>query len=75
MNAILEGLEGVTCLIDDVLVVGKDEAEHDTRLMQALQRLETVGVMLNREKCAFRQSSVKFLSHWPRWSQGGSRGN
>ena len=47
MNAILEGLEGVTCLIDDVLVVGKDEAEHNTRLMQALQRLETVGVMLN----------------------------
>ena len=63
MNAILEGLEGVTCLIDDVLVVGKDEAEHDTRLMRVLRRLETVGVTLNREKCAFRQSSVKFLGH------------
>ena len=63
MNAILEGLEGVTCLIDDVLVVGKDEAEHDTRLMQVLQRLETVRVTFNRVKCAFRQSSVKFLGH------------
>ena len=63
MNAILEGLEGVTCLIDDVLIVGKDEAEHDTRLMRVLGRLETVGVTLNREKCAFRQSSVKFLGH------------
>ena len=62
-GAIVEGLEGVICLIDDVLVVGKDEAEHDTRLMRVLQRLETVGVTLNREKCAFRQSSVKFLGH------------
>ena len=36
MNAIVEGL------IDDVLVVGKDETEHDTRVMQVVQRLETV---------------------------------
>ena len=63
MSTILEGLEGVVCLIDDVLVIGKDEAEHDTRLMQVLERLESVGVTLNREKCAFRQSSVKFLGH------------
>ena len=63
MSTILEGLEAVVCLIDDVLVIGKDEAEHDTRLMQVLERLESVGVTLNREKCAFRQSSVKFLGH------------
>jgi len=29
MNSILEGLEGVLCLMDDVLVYGKDEAGHD----------------------------------------------
>ena len=33
MSAILEGVEGVVCLIDELLVIGKDEAEHDTRLM------------------------------------------
>ena len=63
MNSILEGLEGVVCLIDDVLVVGKDVTEHDARLLRVLERLESVGVTLNREKCVFRQSSVKFLSH------------
>jgi len=31
MNSILEGLDGVVCLMDDVLVYGKDEAEHDAR--------------------------------------------
>ena len=63
MNSILEGLEGVVCLIDNVLVVGKDEAEHDARLLRVLERLETVGATLNREKCAFKKSSVKFLGH------------
>ena len=63
MSTILEGLEGVVCLIDGVLGIGKNEAEHDTRLMQVLERLESVGVTLNRETCAFRQSSVKFLGH------------
>ena len=63
MNSILEGLEGVVCLIDDVLVVGKDVTEHDARLLRVLERLESVGVTLNREKCIFRQSSVKFLGH------------
>lgn len=63
MNPILEGLEGVICLIDDVLFVGNDVTEHDTRLIRVLKRLETAGVTLNREKCSFRQSSVKFLGH------------
>ena len=47
MSAILEGLERVICLIDDVLVIDKNEAEHDTRLMQVLKRLESVEVTLN----------------------------
>ena len=63
MSAILEGVEGVVCLIDELLVIGKDKAEHDTRLMWVLERLESVWVTLNREKCAFRQSAVKFLGH------------
>ena len=31
MSAILDGLDGVVCLIDDVLVYGKDLTEHDSR--------------------------------------------
>ena len=49
MNSILEGLEGVVCLMDDVLVTGKDEAEHDARLLQVLVRLEAVGATLSCE--------------------------
>ena len=32
MSEILQGLDGVVCLIDDILVYGKDQEEHDTHL-------------------------------------------
>ena len=63
MNQMLEGLEGVVFLVDDVLVFGSNREEHDARLSAVLQRLEKVGATLNKEKCVFHQTSVKFLGH------------
>ena len=60
MNQILEGLEGFVCLMDDVLVFGTDQEEHDRHLKAVLQRLERAGATLNRDKCEF---SIKFLGH------------
>ena len=36
MTTILSGLDGVLCLIDDVLIFGPDEKEHDERLNKVL---------------------------------------
>ena len=47
--------------MDDVLVHGKTQDEHDDRLMKVLRRLEAAGVTLNKEKCEFSRSKVKFL--------------
>ena len=63
MGKLLEGLEGVVCLIDDVLVVGADQKQHDERLTRVLERIESAGVTLNPEKCEFSKSSVRFLGH------------
>lgn len=63
MNQILEGLPGVLCLIDDILIFGQDQNEHDVRLQAALRQLQEAGVTLNPEKCAFSQHSLKFLGH------------
>ena len=38
MGKLLEDLEGVVCHMDDVLVVGKDVEQHDTRLTKVLKR-------------------------------------
>ena len=63
MSKILEGLEGVVCLMDDVLIFGKDKEEHDQRLKQVLERIQAANVTLNPSKCEFHKSTVKFLGH------------
>ena len=63
MSCILEGLKGVVCQIDDILVFGKDQDQHDGRLMVVLRIIQSVGVTLNKDKCKFSMSQVSFLGH------------
>ena len=37
MSTIVDGLSGVLCLIDDILILGKDQKECDKRLTAALE--------------------------------------
>lgn len=37
MSTMLEGLQGVLCLMDDVLVYGQDQENHDEKLQAMLQ--------------------------------------
>uniref|UniRef100_A0A147BJ81 RNA-directed DNA polymerase n=1 Tax=Ixodes ricinus TaxID=34613 RepID=A0A147BJ81_IXORI len=61
MSYILEGQDGVVNMIDDVLVFGRDSAEHDRRLAEVLDRLARAGLTLNKAKCKFGVTSVGFL--------------
>ena len=63
MSSILSGLAGVVCLMDDILVHGESQAQHDDRLVKVLYRLQESGLTLNPEKCKFSQSKVRFLGH------------
>ena len=63
MTKILCGLDGVLCLMDDVLVFGNSREEHNTRLVAALERIEAAGVTLNTDKCEFAKDHLKFLGH------------
>lgn len=63
MAEVIEGLEGVVCHIDDLLVWGCDQEEHDARLHAVLQRVEKAGITLNVEKCELSKNKVAFLGH------------
>ena len=63
MASILEGLHGVVCQIDDVLVFGTTHKEHDDRLFAVIRRLESAGITLNLGKCEFAKDKVRFLGH------------
>ena len=61
MSELLTGLEGVVCLMDDVLVGGKTQQEHNDRLEAVLNRMRAAGLTLNREKCEFSKDNIRFL--------------
>ena len=63
MSTILDNLPGVLCLMDDILIFGKDQKEHDARLTTALERIQAAGVTLNKDKCEFNKTSLTFLGH------------
>ena len=49
--------------LDDILVTGLTEKEHDENLVRVMTRLQNAGLRLRKEKCKFRQTSVKYLGH------------
>ena len=63
MSRILEGLEGVKCNVDNVLVHAPTIQLHDYRLQKALERLSEADVTLNINKCTFRVPKIKFLGN------------
>ena len=63
MSDLLSGLGGVTCMMDDILVYGRTNEEHDNRLQKVLQRIQDAGVTLNTAKCEFAKNTVRFLGH------------
>ncbi|KAK7159830.1 hypothetical protein R3I94_005997 [Phoxinus phoxinus] len=53
----------VLVFIDDLIVFSKTLEEHESRLVQVLNRLKEYGLKLAPEKCRFFQTSVKYLGH------------
>ena len=63
MSQVLEGLKGVVCMMDDILVYGSTQAEHDSHLISVLDKIKASGATLNEDKCQFSTKSIKFLGH------------
>ena len=63
MEKILVGQEGVLCHMDDVLVVGRTQREHDSRPEDVLRAIQEAGITLNKDKCEFNKQSLTFLGH------------
>lgn len=63
MESVVAGLSGVIVYLDDVVVHGKTQNEHDERLNALLRRLSEYGVLLNDKKCLYNVRSLEFLGH------------
>lgn len=59
MDQVLQGIPGVVCFFDDILVTGQTPQEHMNNLEEVLQRLEKNGI----SKCSFLQKDVEYLGY------------
>ena len=65
----LEGLEGVICIANDILVFGEGddykqaEKDHDRRLIALMERCIQQNIKLNAGKLQFKLKEVKFMGN------------
>ena len=63
LETLLHGIPNFYVYLDDILVTGKTNKEHLENLGEVLTRLETAGMRLKEQKCAFLLSKVEYLGH------------
>ena len=63
IQQVLEGCDGVINIHDDIIVHGQTKEEHDKRLEEASERIQSRGLTLNKVKCKFHMSEVEFMGH------------
>lgn len=50
-------------IVDDIIVGGNGDEEHDVNLRRVLDRAREVNLRLNPQKCKFRLSEVSYVGH------------
>ena len=69
IHMVLEGLHGIVCVADDILVYGTGETDadalrnHDQNLSNLLARCSEKCIKLNKQKSIFRVEELPFLGH------------
>ncbi|KAI8506223.1 hypothetical protein Bbelb_156500 [Branchiostoma belcheri] len=63
MDKIFQELEGVEVIVDDILVHGRTEEEHNSRFRAMLQRARDKCVKLNPEKVVVAAPEVGYFGH------------
>ena len=61
IRKLLQGVNGVINIHDDILITGKTQEDHDKSLQHTFQILKDSGLTLNKNKCIFSQSEIKFF--------------
>ena len=65
----LEGLNGIACIADDILVYGcgdtvaQAKVDHDRNFIALLKRCRELNIRLNVKKLKLHQTTVRFMGH------------
>ena len=58
MSELFEDIDGVKVIVDDLLIWGQDDDQHDLRLKEVQDRAREVNLKFNFKKCRIRQDEV-----------------
>uniref|UniRef100_A0A914E5V9 RNA-directed DNA polymerase n=1 Tax=Acrobeloides nanus TaxID=290746 RepID=A0A914E5V9_9BILA len=61
MDQMLTGTPNAAAYLDDIIVTGKNDAEHLEALSKVLERIRDYGLKIGKDKCKFMQDSVEYL--------------
>lgn len=61
LSTLLEKFKNVEVSMDDILIHDKNRDSLEGRVKEVMETLYNNGIRLNREKCEFNKTSVKFL--------------
>ena len=61
MYELLGDIDGVLIYMDNAIIFGKSESEHDDTLKTVLDRIKAAGLKLNKKKCEIKKQSLGLL--------------
>ena len=70
LDSIFIGMEGVAGIADDMVIVRRDEMEHDRNFLAFMEKCLSNNLTLNAENIQFKQSQVSFCHDRERIFQG-----
>jgi len=63
MSEMFCDIEGVEVVVDDLLIWGESDEEHDSRLIQVLERARHRNLRLNKSKCQLKKDAITYVGH------------
>ena len=63
IDQVLEGTSGTSCILDDMIITGKNDEEHLANSEEVLRRLQLHGLRANKAKCEFSKEKITYCGH------------
>ena len=58
-----DGIQQVETDIDDILIWGQKDEDHDFQLIRCLEKAQKIGITMNINKCQFKAEELVYLGH------------
>ena len=63
MDILTEGLEGVANIADDLAIAGKNQKDHDKKLIKLMKRAADTNICFNSVKCDVSKPEISFFGN------------